>query len=160
MTNLATHRHLSRPGRMDMQVRVRVWERGGGGERSAAPLVDVRSSTCAVEVGGGPWWDTWRTEVRLPAGYTGSRVEPLRAPPRHGTALLAPSGWCLRAICLCRGWCWRPDTVACSTSSVRSTLLCCTAACNRPPAPMRVYGLPRWAWRHMRGSTPAAHSKP
>ena len=47
-----------------VQVRMRVWERGSGGERSAAPLVDARSSTCAVEVGGGPWWDTWRTEVR------------------------------------------------------------------------------------------------
>ena len=43
---------------------MRVWERGSGGERSAAPLIDARSATCAVEVGGGPWWDTWRTEVR------------------------------------------------------------------------------------------------
>lgn len=43
---------------------MRVWERGSGGERGAAPLIDARSSTCAVEVGGGPWWDTWRTEVR------------------------------------------------------------------------------------------------
>ena len=55
------------PVRVDVQVRMRVWERGSGGERSAAPLIDARSSTCAVEVGGGPWWDTWRTEVRFHA---------------------------------------------------------------------------------------------
>lgn len=66
--NAALHPHriaaLSEPGLMDMQVRMRVWERGSGGERSAAQLIDACSSTCAVEVGGGPWWDTWRTEVR------------------------------------------------------------------------------------------------
>ncbi len=43
---------------------MRVWERDGSGTRSAAPLIDARSATCAVEVGGGPWWDAWRAEVR------------------------------------------------------------------------------------------------
>lgn len=46
------------------QVRMRVWQRDGSGARAGEPLVDARSASCAVEVGGGPWWDSWRAEVR------------------------------------------------------------------------------------------------
>ncbi|KAK9835048.1 hypothetical protein WJX81_007145 [Elliptochloris bilobata] len=53
------------------QVRMRVWERDSSGERGAAPMIDTRSSSCAVEVGGGPWWDTWRTTAEM--------KEPLRS---------------------------------------------------------------------------------
>ncbi len=48
------------------QVRVRVWQRTGEGGRQGAPLFDLRSADGAVEVGGGPWWSTWRAQAGGP----------------------------------------------------------------------------------------------
>lgn len=35
------------------------------GRRDAVPLATLTSSTAAVEVGGGPWWDTWTATARM-----------------------------------------------------------------------------------------------
>ena len=45
-----------------------MWSIDGAGRRSASPLVDARSTTAALEVGGGPWWAVWeaRADMREP----------------------------------------------------------------------------------------------
>lgn len=65
------HATLVQDGKRMWQVRMRVWQRDGSGERVAAPLIDARSAACAVEVGGGPWWDSWRAEVCPVVGTKG-----------------------------------------------------------------------------------------
>lgn len=52
---------------MQLQVRIRVWEKGPAGQRAATPIVDCSSegSSGAVEVGGGPWWSTWRGKAAM-----------------------------------------------------------------------------------------------
>jgi tocopherol cyclase len=49
------------------QVRMRVWERGPSGRRGATPIVDCTSQghSGAVEVGGGPWWSTWKGNAAM-----------------------------------------------------------------------------------------------
>lgn len=46
------------------QVRMRVWPCG---RRDSPPLLDCRSigKSCAVEVGGGPWWSTWNVKADM-----------------------------------------------------------------------------------------------
>lgn len=53
-------------------ARLRVWRTGGGdggglsGPLPAGlPLVDGRSTTAALEVGGGPWWAPWRARAAM-----------------------------------------------------------------------------------------------
>ena len=65
------HATLVQDSKPMWQVRMRVWQRDGRGERVAAPLIDARSAACAVEVGGGPWWDSWRAEVCPVVGIKG-----------------------------------------------------------------------------------------
>ena len=47
------------------QVRVRVWQRARDGVRQGAPLFDLTSTAGAVEVGGGPWWSTWKAQADM-----------------------------------------------------------------------------------------------
>jgi hypothetical protein len=47
------------------QCRVRLWRLGSDGQRQGDPFLDARSSRAAVETGGGPWWDTWRTKAEM-----------------------------------------------------------------------------------------------
>jgi tocopherol cyclase len=46
---------------------MRVWERGPSGRPSAVPIVDCTSQgrSGAVEVGGGPWWSTWKGKADM-----------------------------------------------------------------------------------------------
>jgi tocopherol cyclase len=70
-----------------------VWEKDRAGVRRAAPLIDLETKCGAVEVGGGPWWSTWKAEaemkqplrslVSLPVdveGLAASLPKPLRPP--------------------------------------------------------------------------------
>ena len=47
-----------------LQVRMRVWE---AGRRDHPPLLDCKSvgKSCAVEVGGGPWWSSWQAQAAM-----------------------------------------------------------------------------------------------
>ena len=46
---------------------MRVWERNSKGQLTNPPIVDCTSqgSSGAVEVGGGPWWSTWRGQAAM-----------------------------------------------------------------------------------------------
>ncbi|GLC34906.1 hypothetical protein PLESTF_000216600 [Pleodorina starrii] len=46
------------------QCRLRVWRRAGGAKQGP-PLVDATSTTAALEVGGGPWWSSWRARAEM-----------------------------------------------------------------------------------------------
>ena len=47
-----------------LQVRIRVWP---AGETGGPPLLDCTSAgnSGAVEVGGGPWFSTWRQQAEM-----------------------------------------------------------------------------------------------
>jgi hypothetical protein len=49
------------------KCRLRVWKLDSQGRipASAVPIVDARSSTAALEVGGGPWWGPWSAKARM-----------------------------------------------------------------------------------------------
>lgn len=47
------------------RVKLTLWQLDGRGQRSQVPLAQLTSSTAAVEVGGGPWWDTWQATARM-----------------------------------------------------------------------------------------------
>ena len=46
-----------------VQVEIKLWEKS-----SNFLVLHARSDTAAVEIGGGPWWETWksRAEMREP----------------------------------------------------------------------------------------------
>eukprot|EP00884_Botryococcus_braunii_P021088 jgi/Botrbrau1/7663/Bobra.0159s0105.1 len=72
------------------QVRVRLWKVEGQGRGEGLLLADVFSSRAALEVGGGPWWSTWRARADM--------KEPLRslvAAPVDPEQLLSrlPGSW-------------------------------------------------------------------
>ena len=51
-------------------MKVSLWEKGVESRALDADSTDVlileaSSSRAAVEVGGGPWWDAWRSEARM-----------------------------------------------------------------------------------------------
>lgn len=48
-----------------VQVRVRVWNIKGYGTAQDAPVLDVTGDGAAVEVGGGPWDTTWKSEAQM-----------------------------------------------------------------------------------------------
>ncbi|EFJ42521.1 hypothetical protein VOLCADRAFT_42287, partial [Volvox carteri f. nagariensis] len=75
------------------RCRLRLWRRVGGAKQGGPALVDATSTTAALEVGGGPWWSSWRARaemkepfrslIRLPldvAGLGKLVPEPLRPP--------------------------------------------------------------------------------
>lgn len=47
------------------RVQLTLWRKDGMGRRGAAPMATLTSSSAAVEVGGGPWWDTWKATARM-----------------------------------------------------------------------------------------------
>jgi tocopherol cyclase len=49
------------------KCRLRVWRLNGTGRVAAGqlPLVDAKSDTAALEVGGGPWWSQWNTKAAM-----------------------------------------------------------------------------------------------
>lgn len=50
-----------------VQVRIRIWEKGPDGEVHQQPLADCISEgkSGAVEVGGGPWWSSWKGNAQM-----------------------------------------------------------------------------------------------
>ncbi len=42
-----------------------VWERDAHGVRRGEPVFDATSTSGAVEVGGGPWWDAWKADAAM-----------------------------------------------------------------------------------------------
>lgn len=50
------------------KVRLRVWDLR---RNTTVPWVDATSDTCALEVGGGPWWSSWKAKAEM--------KEPLRS---------------------------------------------------------------------------------
>lgn len=46
-------------------MRLRLWALDRTGIRKTEPIVDAVSSSCAAEVGGGPWWDSWEREAKV-----------------------------------------------------------------------------------------------
>jgi tocopherol cyclase len=45
-----------------VQVNVKLWETSSTG---GVLLLEANSSRAAVEVGGGPWWDAWKSEAEM-----------------------------------------------------------------------------------------------
>lgn len=43
-------------------MNVKLWETNSTGGKL---LLEANSSRAAVEVGGGPWWDTWKGEAQM-----------------------------------------------------------------------------------------------
>jgi len=52
-------------------TRLRIWERDVFGMRKPIALVDATSTSAALEVGGGPWWSSWKASAEM--------KEPLRS---------------------------------------------------------------------------------
>jgi hypothetical protein len=50
-------------------VRLRLWALDRTGIRKPEPIVDAVSSSCAAEVGGGSWWDSWEREAKVNGVY-------------------------------------------------------------------------------------------
>lgn len=53
-----------------LQVKVSLWEKGVESRALDADSRDVlileaTSTRAAVEVGGGPWWDSWKSEAKM-----------------------------------------------------------------------------------------------
>lgn len=58
------------------QCRLRIWRRRGG-VQTGMPLVDATTSTAALEVGGGPWWSSWRTKAAMKEPFRSMVTLPL-----------------------------------------------------------------------------------
>lgn len=77
-----------------------MWKLDSSGVRVGEPFVDAFSSTCACEVGGGPWWGTWKKDAQMntavkmaldvPIASTLSRVEKML--PFQIPSMLKPPG--------------------------------------------------------------------
>ena len=67
MYNVSWSRLTSRePVFAVMQVRIKVWEKPRNGSASQGRLIlEASSATAAVEIGGGPWLETWKSEARM-----------------------------------------------------------------------------------------------
>ena len=44
---------------------MRVWKLTSSGVRDGPPMIDETSDSAALEVGGGPWWHSWKEEARI-----------------------------------------------------------------------------------------------
>jgi tocopherol cyclase len=59
-------------------VRLRVWDK----ERSnVTPWVDAQSKSCALEVGGGPWWSEWKAKAEMREPLRSLRQLPIEPSP-------------------------------------------------------------------------------
>ena len=58
-------------------MRLRVWRLKPSGIRDGDPIIDERSSTAAVEVGGGPWWGSWTVTARMNPAVAAATKLPL-----------------------------------------------------------------------------------
>ncbi|KAK9823665.1 hypothetical protein WJX72_004524 [[Myrmecia] bisecta] len=47
------------------KVHMQIWQLDANNIRRGTPMLDVTSSSGAVEVGGGPWWSTWQADARM-----------------------------------------------------------------------------------------------
>lgn len=45
---------------MVWQVEIRLWDRA-----SNELVLHATSNTAAVEIGGGPWWETWKSKAEM-----------------------------------------------------------------------------------------------
>lgn len=64
-------------------------------------MLDATSTTGALEVGGGPWWDVWREESKMNPGVAAAWSTPLdavagrleRLAPFQVPSILKPPGY-------------------------------------------------------------------
>ena len=49
----------------ELQVRLQLWELDSHGNRQGGPVVDTKSTSGALETGGGPWPDTWKATAKM-----------------------------------------------------------------------------------------------
>ncbi len=54
-----------------LQVHLQVWELDAAGKRKPGPVLDVKSESGAVEIGGGGWTSVWKAQAEM--------KEPLRS---------------------------------------------------------------------------------